>query len=153
MNALHGLLIGALLATGSAVFCPAQAVAPADAQQSSVNRECAHLSMRAAAQALDDANRFFKSGDAKAAHGAIDAVLSNARRSVECALIDRKHIKNEEIDLRELLRRLKDFSGTLDLADQPHVSQVRATLEMDHDRLLYAIFGDALGGKVAENQP
>jgi len=109
--------------------------------------------MHAATQALEDANRLFESGDAKTAHGAIDAVLSNARRSVECALIVHKDEKIEEIDLRELLRRLKDISGTLDLADQPHLSQVRATLEKDHDRLLYAIFGDALGGKVAEKQP
>lgn len=150
MKAPHGLLIGALLATGSAVFCPAQAVAPADPQQGKVSRECVHLGMHAAAQALEDANRSFENGDAKAAHGAIDAMLINARRSVECALIVHKDIKIEEIDLRELLRRLKDISGTLDLADQPHLSQVRAALEKDHDRLLYALFGDALGGKVAE---
>ncbi len=164
-GSLHSLLIELLiavpLATCGAVLCAAQDATPAETPPANTQpetsqlhgKECVHLSMQAAHLALENANRLFESGDAKAAHLAIDATLTNALQSVECSLHARRSQKSEEIDLRELIRRIKDLSQTLDVEDRPHLAQVSNKLEEQHDRLLQAIFGGALGGTTAEKKP
>lgn len=167
MKALHGwmrvLLLAAFCAAACVGSCAAsgeasgvdQDISPADLQHradEASGAECARLSMLAARQALEDANRLFGSGDVKAAHHAIDTSWRYARRSVDCSLRARKSEKATEINLRELIRRMDDISQTLDSVDRPHLSQVLAELEKQRQRLLQALFG-AAGGGAPEKKP
>jgi hypothetical protein len=154
MKAQRGLLICLLLAVSCAPFCMAQAGSSelqrrAD-QASGV--DCAHLSMQAAHQLLEEANGHFVAGDVKAAHSAIETSLHYARRSVDCTIQLRKGEKSAEIDLRRLIRRMKDILQTLDSEDRPHLSRSITELEKQRDRLLHAIFGAAAGGSAPEKK-
>lgn len=161
MKALHGLLIALLLVT---VFVASSAASPvassvalpvdqdgsaADLQRradTAKGAECARLSMQAARQALEEANRYFEAGNVKAAHSAIDVSLHYVRRSVECSLQAHKNEKNAEIELRKLIRRMRDILQTLDSEDRQHLARSVTELEKQRDKLLHAIFGTAAGG-------
>lgn len=108
--------------------------------------ECAKLSMRAARQAMDDADRLYLSGNMQAAHDAVDVSVRYARRAVECTLESRKHQKAAEIELRGLIRQMNDLVRTLDTEERPQLTQAIAKLEQERDRLLQAIFGPQAAG-------
>jgi hypothetical protein len=151
MKTLLGLPMVLLLAA----VCVGQEGAPAELQRRADQAsgvECAHLSMQAARQSLDAADRLFGSGGVQAAHGAIDVSLHYAGRSVDCTLEAHKHIKDAEIEMRGLIRRMNDVSQTLDSEDRAHLSKAMAELEKQRDRLLRALFGAAAGGG-AEKTP
>src|SRR5208282_2506276 len=103
------------------------------------------LSMQAARKSLEDAERLFRGDGTRAAHGAIDTSLYYAGRSVDCTLETRKHVKNAEIEMRELIRRMNDVRQTLDSEDQAQLSHAMTELEKQRDRLLQALFGPAAG--------
>lgn len=147
MKALNGLLVALLLAIPSLTL--AQEGSSADLQHradAAHGADCAHLSMQAARQTLEDANRFFGAGDAKAAHAAIEVSLHYARRSVDCSLQAHKGEKAVEIDMRKLIRRMKDILQTLDSEDRPHLTRSLNELEKQRDRLLHSLFGTAAAG-------
>jgi len=108
--------------------------------------ECAKLSMRAARQALESADRLFLSGNAQAAHDAVDVSMHYAQRAVECTLESRKHQKAAEIELRGLIRRMNDVARMLDSEERQQLTDALAELEKERDRLLQAIFGPAAAG-------
>ena len=114
--------------------------------------ECAQLSMRAARQELEYADRLFLNGSTQAAHAAIDVSMHYAQRSVECTLQSRKHQKAAEIELRGFIRRMNDVSRTLDSEDRQHLTQVLAELEKQRDRLLQSIFGPAAANSREKTQ-
>jgi hypothetical protein len=131
-----------------AAVCAAQNNSQAELQQKADQArgaECAQLSMQAARKSLEDADRLFRGDGDQAAHGAIEASLYYAGRSVDCALEARKHVKNAEIELREFIRRMNDVRQTLEADDQMQLSQALAELEKQHDRLLRAMFGPRAG--------
>jgi hypothetical protein len=168
MKALQGLLICLLVAIPCAaldvVSYAASDMAPyADVNQKSSSDlqrradqasgvECARLSMQAARQLLENANRLFVAGDVKDAHDAIDGSLRYVRRSVDCSVQARKGEKATEINLRMLIHRMKDVLQTLDSEDRPHLSRSIIELEKQRDRLLRAIFGAAAGGGAPEKE-
>lgn len=154
MRALYGLLIGVLLATGCSELCAAQD-APPDLQQKADQAngaDCARLNMQAARKSVEDAKRFFESGDMKSAHNAIDLSLRYVGRSVDCSLQAHKREKDTEIDLRRLIERMKEVSHTLDTEERPQLSRSLYELEEQRDRLLHAIFGTAAGGSAPEKK-
>ncbi len=102
---------------------------------------CAKLSLRAARQAMDDADRLYLGGNMQAAHDAVGVSVRYARRAVECTLESRKYQKSAEIELRGLIRRMNDVVRTLDSEERPQLTQAIAELEQERDRLLQAIFG------------
>jgi hypothetical protein len=152
MKALAGLLFCLMLT----IQCVAQEGALADLQRRADEAngvDCVHLSMDTARKSLEEANRLFGAGDVKSAHGEVDASVRYARRSVDCSLHAQKSEKNEEIDLRKLIRRMKDVSQTLDSEDRPHIAQSLVELDKERDRLLHSMFGAALGsGAQGKNQ-
>ncbi len=115
--------------------------------------DCARLSLQAARQLLEEANRQFGAGNPKAAHEEIDSSLRYARRSVDCSLQARKGEKATEIELRKLIRRMKDVTQTLDSEDRPHLSRAIIELEKQRDRVLRGIFGAAAPGGATEKKP
>ena len=159
MRALHGLLIGVLLATGGARFCAAHLAdqdAPIDLQQKTDQAnggDCARLNMQAARKSVEDAKRLFESGDLKSAHNAIDLSLRYVGRSVNCSLQARKREKDTEIDLRRLIERMREVLHTLDTDERPQLSRSLNELEEQRDRLLHAIFGAAAGDSASEKKP
>jgi arginine utilization protein RocB len=155
MNAHCGWALGLLLAVSTA----AQQAAPSLEQRAdqASGAECIHLSMQAARERLEDANRRFLAADVKGAHDSIDASVHYAQRMVDCALQMRKGEKNAEknaeIDLRRLARRMTDIMRTLDSDDRPHLARSLVELDKQRDRLLHAMFGDAAGGGAGEKKP
>lgn len=111
------------------------------------------MSLQTARQLLEEANQFFGAGDTKLAHKTIDSSLHYARRSVDCSLQVHKGEKTEEIDLRKLIRRMKDIMQTLDSEDRPHLLSSGLELEQQRDRLLHAMFGAAVGAPSPEKKP
>jgi hypothetical protein len=149
MKALTGLLFCLMLS----VWCEAQDGALADLQKRADEAngvDCVHLSMDTARRALEEADRLFGTGSVKAAHRNVDLSVHYAQRSVDCSLHAQKSEKAEEIDLRKLIRRMKDISQTLDTEDRPHISQSLAELDRQRDRLLHSMFGAALGSSAQE---
>jgi hypothetical protein len=139
-----------------AVSCAASQSSSADLQRRADGAsgvECARLSMQTARQLLEEANRLFGAGDVKAAHKAIDGSVHYAGRAVDCSLQARKGQKPAEIDLRKLIRRMKDVTQTLDSEDRPYLAESLVKLEKQRDRLLHAIFGVAAEGRSPENKP
>jgi 1-aminocyclopropane-1-carboxylate deaminase/D-cysteine desulfhydrase-like pyridoxal-dependent ACC family enzyme len=108
--------------------------------------ECVKLSMRAAHQALQDADYLFSAGSMQPAHAAVDLALHDAKRAVECTLESRKHLKSAEIELRSLIRRMNELVRTLDTEERPQLTEAIAELEKERDRLLQAIFGAQAAG-------
>jgi len=102
---------------------------------------CAKLSLRAARQAMDDADRLYLGGNMQAAHDAVGVSVRYARRAVECTLESRKYQKRAEIELRGLIRRMNELVRTLDSEERPQLTHAIAELEQERDRLLQAIFG------------
>jgi hypothetical protein len=149
MKALHGLLVCLLMCLLLADFCNAQEASSLDLQRRADQAsgvDCARFSMQVARQSMEDANRFFSSGDLKSAHKAVDDSLHYVARSVDCSLTVRKSEKATEIDLRRLLRRTKDILQTLDSEDRPHLARSVIEMEQQRDRLLHEMFGAAAGG-------
>lgn len=155
MKAWHGLLMGLLLVSACVVSSLAQDNNTADLRRradAAKGKECAHLCMQAAQQALEDANRHFVSGDVKAARTEVDISLHYVQRSVDCSLQLHKSEKGMEIELRKLIRRTKDVMQTLDSENRPYLAQSLNELEKQRDRLLHGIFGAAAGG-APESKP
>ena len=149
MRAPQALSVLLLLAS----VCLAQQGSSPDPPAEANGVQCAQSGMQAARQALEDADRLFGSGDVRAAHDAIDLALHQVRRSVDCALQARKSERSAEIDLRQLIRRMKDILQTIDSEDRPHLSRSLIELEKQRDRLLRAIFGPAAGSSAQEKKP
>jgi hypothetical protein len=114
--------------------------------------ECVHVNLRLARQHLADADHRFSDSDLAPARAAVDAALHDVSRAVECSLQVRRSQKSAEIELRELSRRMTALLHTLDSEQRPYLARAQSELEKQHDRLLHAIFGDAMG-PVAEKKP
>jgi len=155
MNAHCGWALCLLLAVSTA----AQQAAPVPEQKEEPlsGMECVHRSMQAARAQLEDANRRFVAADVKGAHDSIDASVHYAQRMVDCSLQmhrgEKNAEKNAEIELRRLSRRMTDIMQTLDSEDRPHLASSLVELDKQRDRLLHALFGDALGGGAGEKKP
>ena len=143
------ILSGFLLCLMLTVQCAAQVPALEELQRradAATGMDCVHLSMEMSRKSLEEANRLFGTGESKSAHAAVDVSVRYARRSVDCSLESGKSEKSEEIDLRKLIRRMKDVSQTLDSEDRSHVGRSLLELEKLRDTLLHSMFGAALGG-------
>ena len=151
MRILRGIVAVILLATGTLAQQDSAELSRRKAEQASAELqqkadqasggECAKLSMRAAHQALEDADRLFAAGSLQSAHAAVDLVVHDAQRAVECTLESRKHQKSSEIELRSLIRRMNELVRALDTDERPQLTEAIAELEKQRDRLLQAIFG------------
>jgi len=143
------LLAGSFLAPGAAQqnsADPRQKAEQASAElqqkaDQASGASCAKLSMRAARQAMDDADRLTLSGDMPGANDAVEVSVRYARRAVECTIQSHKYQKSAEIELRGLIRRMNELARTLDADERSQLTQAIAELEQERDRLLEAIFG------------
>jgi hypothetical protein len=108
--------------------------------------ECVKLGLQAARATLTEANALFTVGNSQAGQAGVTAAVRYTRRAVECSLESHKGEKGAEIAIRQLIRHARDIAQSVDFDDRQQMTPALAELDRQRDRLLRALFGDALGG-------
>jgi tetratricopeptide (TPR) repeat protein len=103
--------------------------------------EQAKLCLEYAHRILEDANALFTNGDVDKAQREIDEVVEYGRKAADAASSSGKHLKQTEIDLRKLSKRLHDIAATLAVEDRPPLQKAVEDLEQIRSDLLARMFG------------
>ena len=103
--------------------------------------EQAKLCLEYAHRILEDANALFTSGDVEKAQHEVDEVVEYGRKAADAASSSGKHLKQTEIDLRKLSKRLHDIAATLAVEDRPPLQKAVEDLEQIRSDLLARMFG------------
>ena len=101
----------------------------------------AKLCLRYARAELEYANQLFTKGDVEQAQAAISSVMDYVHKSALAATASGKRLKQTEIELRELEKRMKDIGDSLDVEDRPAVLKYVKEIEELRTGLLQAMFG------------
>lgn len=117
---------------------PAELKARADAAHGG---EQAKLCVEYAHRQLEEADNLFSNGDVDKAQADIQEVLVYTRKAAEAAETSRKHMKQTEIALRELSKRMHDIASTLAVEDRPPLREAVDTIEQIRSELLAKMFG------------
>jgi hypothetical protein len=112
----------------------ARADAAHGAEQSKLCLEYAH-------RTLEDANTQFTNGDVDKGQSEVSEVVEYGKKAAEAASASGKYLKQTEIDLRKLSKRLHDVSETLAVEDRPPVQQAVEDIEQTRSDLLARMFG------------
>ncbi len=124
----------ALAASESLSELKAHADAAHGADQAKLCLEYAH-------RVLEDANMLFTNGDADKAQSEISEVVVYGRKAADGASSSGKHLKQTEIDLRKLSKRMHDIAETLAVEDRPPLQKAVDDLEDIRADLLARMFG------------
>lgn len=103
--------------------------------------EQAKLCLEYAHRVLEDANTQFTNGDVDKAQSEVSEVVEYGKKAAEAASASGKHLKQTEIDLRKLSKRLHDISETLAVEDRPPVQKAVEDIEQTRSDLLARMFG------------
>jgi hypothetical protein len=103
--------------------------------------EQAKLCLEYAHRLLEDANVLFTNGDVDKAQGEVADVVEYSRKAADAASTSGKHLKQTEIDLRKLSKRLRDIAATLAVEDRPPLLKVVDDIEQIRADLLTRMFG------------
>ena len=103
--------------------------------------EQAKLCLEYAHRLLEDANALFTSGDVEKAQREVGEVVEYGRKAADAASSSGKHLKQTEIDLRKLSKRLRDIAATLAVEDRPPLQKAVDDLEQIRSDLLARMFG------------
>ncbi len=103
--------------------------------------EQAKLCLEYAHRTLEDANALFTDGNADEALNEISQVVDYSHKAAHAASASGKHLKQTEIDLRKLAKRLRDVSETLAVDDRPPVQKAVDDIEQIRADLLARMFG------------
>ena len=137
---LHGAAIVflltsmALAATESLPALKARADAAHGGEQAKLCLEYAH-------RLLEDANVLFTNGDVDKAQGEVADVVEYSRKAADAASTSGKHLKQTEIELRKLSKRLHDIAATLAIEDRPPLLKAVDDIEQIRADLLTRMFG------------
>jgi len=124
----------ALAATESLPALKARADAAHGGEQAKLCLEYAH-------RILEDTNALFTNGDVDKAQREVSEVVEYGRKAAEVASSSGKHLKQTEIDLRKLSKRLHDIAETLAVEDRPPLLKAVEDLEQIRSDLLARMFG------------
>ena len=124
----------ALVATESLPALKARADAAHGGEQAKLCLEYAH-------RILEDANALFTNGDVDKAQREVAEVVEYGRKAADAASSSGKHLKQTEIDLRKLSKRLHDIAETLAVEDRPPLLKAVEDLEQIRSDLLARMFG------------
>jgi hypothetical protein len=124
----------ALAATESLPALKARADAAHGGEQAKLCLEYAH-------RLLEDANALFTNGDVDKAQREVSEVVEYGRKAAGAASSSGKHLKQTEIDLRKLSKRLHDIAETLAVEDRPPLLKAVDDLEQIRSDLLARMFG------------
>lgn len=103
--------------------------------------EEAKLCIEYAQAELEHANDLFTAGDVDQAQSAVTSVMEYVRKGSSAATSSGKRLKQTEIELRKLQKRMKDIAGSLNLDDRPPVLKSVEEIEQLRAGLLAAMFG------------
>ncbi len=103
--------------------------------------EQAKLCLEYAHRILEDANSLFTTGDVEKAQGEVGEVVEYAHKAADAASASGKHLKQTEIDLRKLSKRMHDIAETLAVEDRPPLLKAVDDLEQIRADLLTRMFG------------
>ncbi len=90
---------------------------------------------------LENANELYTKGDVDQAQAAVNSVMEYVRKGAESAESSGKRLKQTEIELRKLQKRMKDIGESLNLDDRPPVLKCVDEIEQLRAGLLAAMFG------------
>jgi hypothetical protein len=103
--------------------------------------EEAKLCIEYAQAELEHANDLFTAGDVDQAQSAVTSVMEYVRKGSSAAESSGKRLKQTEIELRKLEKRMKDIAGSLNLDDRPPMLKSVDEIEQLRAGLLAAMFG------------
>ncbi len=103
--------------------------------------EQAKLCLEYAHRLLEDANALFTNGDVEKAQSEISEVVEYSRKAANAASTSGKHVKQTEIDLRKLGKRMHDIAATLSVDDRPPLNEAGEAIEEIRTDLLVRMFG------------
>lgn len=103
--------------------------------------EQAKLCLEYAHRTLEDANTQFTNGDVDKAQSEVSEVVEYGKKAAAAASASGKHLKQTEIDLRKLSKRLHDISETLAVEDRPPLQKAVDDVEQTRSDLLARMFG------------
>lgn len=101
----------------------------------------AKLCVEYAQAELEHANDLFTQGDVDHAQSAVKTVMEYVRKGSDAAKSSGKRLKQTEIELRKLQKRMKDIAESLNLDDRPPVLKSVDEIEQLRAGLLSAMFG------------
>lgn len=122
---------------------PAQQAAPSLQAQAEAaeGKKRAQLFMELAVQRVDEASRLFAEGKTEEAHAAVKQAVADAEQAGEAARKSRKRLKQTEISVRQLARRLTDLGAGLPFEDRETLKASVQKLEEIRRQLLEEMFG------------
>jgi len=120
--------------TGTMADLKAQADEAHGADQARLCLEYAHGE-------LEYANALFTSGDVDQAQSAVSTAMEYARKGTKAATSSGKRLKQTEIDLRKLEKRMADVAASLNLDDRPPLLKSVEELDQLRADLITAMFG------------
>ena len=103
--------------------------------------EQAKLCLEYAHRLLEDANALFSNGDVDKAQGQVTEVVDYSRKAADAASTSGKHLKQTEIELRKLSKRMHDIGETLSVEDRPPLKKGVNDIEQIRSDLLARMFG------------
>lgn len=103
--------------------------------------EQAKLCLEYAHRMLEAANTQFTNGDVDKGQGEIQQVIDYALKAANAATGSGKRLKQTEIGLRELAKRMHDIQMTLSLDDRPPLGKGVDQIERARTELLTKMFG------------
>ena len=102
----------------------------------------AKLSIEYAHAELEHANDLFTQGNVDQAQSAVSSVMEYVRKATSAAKSSGKRLKQTEIELRKLEKRMKDIGASLNFDDRPAVMKSVDEIEQVRAGLLAAMFGE-----------
>ncbi len=133
-------------------FAPAKTESLADLKtraDDAQGAEQAKLCVEYAHRELEYANDLFTKGDVNHAQSAVSSVMEYARKATGAATSSHKRLKQTEIDLRKLEKRMADIAESLNLDNRPPLLKSLDEIDKLRADLLIAMFGKQVepGGK------
>jgi len=124
----------ALAGTESLQELKARADAATGAMQAKLCLEYAH-------RQLAEADSMFNQGDVEKGQANIREVVDYAQKAASAASASGKHLKETEIDLRKLEKRMHDIGESLSLDDRDPVRKAVEELETIRSQLMIRMWG------------
>ena len=108
---------------------------------SATGSEQAKLCLEYAHRQLADADRLFNEGDVEKGQAEIREVVEYAHKAANAASASGKHLKETEIDLRKLEKRMHDIGESLAFEDRDPVRQAVDEIEQIRSQLMIRMWG------------
>ena len=102
--------------------------------------ECIKICAAVARRALEESKEQFAKGSVEEAKDLLRDVQTYADKAADATIQTRKHEKQLEIDLRDLMHRVEALKRSLSFEDQPAAEAAREHLEKLRTRLLESMF-------------